>query len=142
MNSLQKVYVVGAVIMNDAEEILCAKRSKTMSLAGLWEFPGGKIEPGESPREALVREIQEELGCTVEIGAFVTSCTHEYPHVIVTLDTYFARIMDGTPTPSEHEQLKWLRVDQLNTLDWAPADIPTVLKLEQMQKTADGGLLL
>lgn len=77
-------------MVNEQQEILCALRSEQMSLGGLWEFPGGKIEAGETAQQALIREIHEELGCTIEVGDFVATCTHEYPNVCVQLDTYFA----------------------------------------------------
>lgn len=126
---MKAVHVVGAVILNERREILCALRSKNMSLPGMWEFPGGKLEPGESPQQSLVREIKEELGCDIEVGDFITECTHHYPNVIVHLSTYFARIVHGQPKATEHEKVVWLPVDQLKSLSWAPADIPTVDKL-------------
>lgn len=129
MPGLKQVHVVGAVIMNEQQEILCALRSLEMSLGGLWEFPGGKIEAGETPQEALTREIQEELGCTIEVGDFLATCTHEYPNVRVQLDTYFARIVTGAPEAKEHEKLEWVGKDTLNELAWAPADVPTVDRL-------------
>jgi 8-oxo-dGTP diphosphatase len=126
---VKTVHVVGAVILNERREILCALRSKNMSLPGLWEFPGGKLEPGESPQQSLVREIKEELGCDIEVGEFITECTYQYPNVIVHLSTYFARVVHGQPKAREHEKLAWLPLDRLKSLAWAPADIPTVDKL-------------
>lgn len=116
-----RIEVVGAVIVRDGR-ILAARRGPGMSLAGMWEFPGGKIEPGESPEEALRRELVEELGCTVEVGDRVTSTDHGP----VTLTTYYCRVVDGMPHPSEHSELRWLESDGLEKLDWAPADIPAV----------------
>lgn len=128
---MKQVEVVGAVIMNQQQEILCALRAENMSLAGLWEFPGGKVEVGETHQETLIREIREELGCEITVGAFVTECLHEYPNVIVHLHTYYALISDGTPIPQEHECLEWIPKNGLRELYWAPADIPTVDKLAQ-----------
>lgn len=127
----KKVEVVGAVLVNDKDEILCALRSQTMSLPGLWEFPGGKIEAGESPEEALKREIQEELGIEIEVGEQIADVTHEYPAVIVRLLTYYAKMLDSNATPraAEHEKLAWLERHELGNLEWAPADIPTVQKI-------------
>ncbi|PWK15973.1 (deoxy)nucleoside triphosphate pyrophosphohydrolase [Tumebacillus permanentifrigoris] len=123
------VDVVGAVIRNEKNEVLCALRSQNMSLPGLWEFPGGKIEPGETPQESLKREIIEELDCEIEVGELVADATHEYEKVIVHLITYFATVVGGEPKASEHEKLVWLPSEQLCSLNWAPADLPTLDKL-------------
>lgn len=125
----KQIEVVGAVITHD-ELILCAQRGPSGSLAGLWEFPGGKLEHGESPETALRREILEELGCTVDVGEQVTVTKHVYEFGEVTLRTYYCRIVEGTPTRSEHSALQWLERDQLQMLAWAPADIPAVLLVE------------
>jgi 8-oxo-dGTP diphosphatase len=126
---MKKVDVVGAVMLNEKKEVLCALRSQDMSLPGLWEFPGGKIEPGETPQESLKREIQEELGCDIAVGDLVADATHEYPNIIVRLITYFAKVTQGEPKASEHEKLVWLPKEELRTLEWAPADLPTLDRL-------------
>jgi 8-oxo-dGTP diphosphatase len=123
------IKVVGAVSFNDKEEILCALRSPNMSLPNLWEFPGGKIEEGERPEESLIREIQEELGCKVEVYELIEDVVHEYPNVIVNLLTYKTKIVEGIPTAKEHAELKWVPLKELRSLEWAPADMPTVDKL-------------
>lgn len=128
---MKQVDVVGAVIANEQGEILCAQRSESMAQPGLWEFPGGKIEPGESPAECLRREIREELRCEIAVGDLVADVTHPYPTVTVRLITYRARLTAGTPTPAEHARLVWLPVSELGSLTWAPADIPTVERLKQ-----------
>jgi 8-oxo-dGTP diphosphatase len=133
---MKKVDVVGAVILNEANEILCALRSQKMSLPGLWEFPGGKIEPNETPEESLIREIKEELNCTIKVGELVVDATHDYPNVIVRLITYLAKIVDGVPYANEHEQLIWLPVNQLVTLEWASADLPTLEVLSTLNINA------
>ncbi|PFF33945.1 8-oxo-dGTP diphosphatase MutT [Bacillus cereus] len=122
----KKVSVVGAVIFNERNEILCALRSPTMSLPNYWEFPGGKINAGEMPQEALVREIKEELGCLITVGEKIEEVEHEYGNVIVHLATYKAHIKSGMPKALEHADLKWVQVGNLLELKWAPADIPTV----------------
>ncbi|GGF95227.1 (deoxy)nucleoside triphosphate pyrophosphohydrolase [Paenibacillus abyssi] len=128
---MKTVDVVGAVIINEKNEVLCALRSTDMSMPGLWEFPGGKIEPGETPGESLTREIREELNCSIAVGELVADVTHVYPAITVRLMTYKAIIVDGVPKPNEHEKLIWLPLEQLHSLEWAPADIPTVARIIQ-----------
>ncbi|WP_134701724.1 (deoxy)nucleoside triphosphate pyrophosphohydrolase [Ammoniphilus sp. YIM 78166] len=123
------IHVVGAVIRNHEGEILCALRSPSMSMPNLWEFPGGKMEEGESPEQSLVREIQEELGCTIEVQDLIEDIHHDYPFAVVHLLTYRARLLSGTPTAKEHARIDWVPADQLLSLEWAPADIPTIRAL-------------
>lgn len=121
----KQINVVGAVIVRN-DEILCAQRGLGGSLGGMWEFPGGKIESGETPRQALEREIQEELLCTITVADEVTSTTYEYDFGTVTLTTFYCELVDGEPQLTEHEDAKWLKPGELSTLEWAPADIPAV----------------
>jgi 8-oxo-dGTP diphosphatase len=123
------VEVVGAVLVDDGR-ILAARRGPAMSQPDMWEFPGGKIEAGESPEQALRRELIEELGCTVEVGERLESTTHVYDFGVVTLTTYFCRLMAGVPEPTEHSELRWVAPEALGELDWAPADIPAVQYLQ------------
>ncbi|OCA81271.1 8-oxo-dGTP diphosphatase MutT [Pseudobacillus wudalianchiensis] len=123
------IKVVAAVCINEHEQVLCALRSSNMSLPNLWEFAGGKVEKGETPEESLVREIQEELGCTVEVHELIEDICHEYPNIIVNLLTYRTTIAEGTPKANEHAEIKWVPLQELCSLEWAPADIPTVNKL-------------
>ncbi|ARJ21866.1 DNA mismatch repair protein MutT [Bacillus mycoides] len=125
----KKISVVGAVIINEKNEILCALRSPTMSLPNYWEFPGGKINEGEEPKDALIREIKEELGCTITVGEKIEELEHEYENIIVHLTTYKARIELGTPKAFEHTELRWISTKKLKDLEWAPADVSTVDKM-------------
>lgn len=122
--------VVGAVVLRDGN-ILCARRGPDGSLPGLWEFPGGKIEADESPKEALAREISEELNCIIKVGDQVESTTYEYDFAIITLTTFYCTLANGEPNKTEHTELRWLAPELLKELEWAPADIPAVEQITQ-----------
>ena len=129
MNPIKKqIHVVGAVIIKD-ERILCAKRGNTKTLAYLWEFPGGKIELGETPEVALVREIKEEMLCDIKVGEKVEYTIYDYDFGVVHLTTFKCKIKESMPTLTEHVEVKWLKPSELGTLEWAPADIPAVQQL-------------
>lgn len=121
----KQIHVVGAVIIQDGL-VLCAQRGEGGSLAGFWEFPGGKIEPGESPAVALEREIAEELDFTIEVSELITTTAHEYEFGTVNLTTFYCRLISGTPKTTEHAAIRWLRPADLTTIEWAPADVPAV----------------
>lgn len=127
----KQIEVVGAVLVRDGT-VLAAQRGPTMALAGHWEFPGGKIEAGESPQEALARELDEELLCTATIGDHVETTSYEYDFGIVTLTTYFATLDAGEPRATEHAELRWIPVRELQSVEWAPADIPVVERIMQV----------
>ncbi|HLR18847.1 MAG TPA: (deoxy)nucleoside triphosphate pyrophosphohydrolase [Staphylococcus sp.] len=121
----KKIKVVAAVIFS-GNKVLCAQRNNNMTLPFLWEFPGGKVEYSESEINALKREIREEMLCDIEIENKITTTEYEYDFGIVTLSTYKCIINQKSPTLTEHKEIKWLSVQDLDELDWAPADIPTV----------------
>lgn len=131
---MKKLKVVGAVIENECGDILCALRSPSMSMPNLWEFPGGKIDEGEQEEDALIREIEEELNCTIKVGELIENIEHQYATTIVNLLTFKAIIIDGTPKPLEHAKLIWVKKSDLLNLHWAPADIPTVKRLLEDEK--------
>lgn len=114
--------VVGAAIVA-GRRLLAALRPATAQTPG-WELPGGKVEPGETPHDALVREISEELGCTVEVGEFLPRRVAVRPDLELVVAP--ARVVDGEPVPHEHEAIRWLGPDELDTVDWLPADRPFV----------------
>ena len=106
--------------------VLAARRSATMSLPLKWEFPGGKIDPGESAEECLVRELQEELRICVQVERQVPVSTHHYPAVTVGLRPFVCTMATGHPNPQEHDTVAWFTPEKLCTLDWAAADVPVL----------------
>lgn len=112
--------VTGAVIIKE-DKVLIAKRTSTGYLGSMWEFPGGKIEQGETPWQALQRELKEELGVDAFVGAFIGESTTDYGDRIVNLKVYFADI-EGDPIPLVHDELKWVRLCDLSAVDLAEAD--------------------
>ncbi len=125
------IEVVGAIIRKD-QKILCALRSEKMSSSGFWEFPGGKIEKNETPFEAIIREIKEEINCDIETEkVFFNDITYEYEHIIVRLITINCIIVNGNPFPNEHEKLLWVEKKDLINLNWLAADISTLEKIIQ-----------
>ena len=126
----KRIRVVGAVITRDGQ-ILCAQRGSGGALPGLWEFPGGKVEPDEAPQVALMREIDEELACAIEVGDEVTTTVHEYDFGTVELTTFYCELTSGTPRLTEHAEVRWVHPANLAELPWAPADLPAVAILRE-----------
>ncbi len=124
----KRIEVVGAVILCDGS-VLCAQRGSDGHLPGMWEFPGGKVELSETPRQALVREIKEELDCFIGVGDEVTTTTYEYEFAIVTLTTFYCELISGSPRLTEHAAVKWLAPKDLGSIEWAQADLPAVSKI-------------
>lgn len=121
---------MGGVVVRDGS-ILAARRGPGMHLPGLWEFPGGKIEPGETPQEALRRELAEELHCELRVGERLDTTVHEYNFGAVALSTYLCTLTAGEPQATEHSELRWLTPAELDQVEWAPADIPTIRHLQE-----------
>ena len=123
------VEVVAAVIENENNEILCALRSPIMTLPNMWEFPGGKVEEGESLYTAIEREIKEELKCSIKAIEIIGENRHEYEKIIVNLTAIKCNLLEGEPVADEHSKLIYLKKENLESLVWAPADIPLVKKV-------------
>jgi len=126
MKTSRTVPVVCALIEDAAGRVLVARRPAHKHLGGLWEFPGGKIEPGEKPEAALRREIREELGCEIEVGEALAPVRHDYPEVSIELRPFVARLAAGGPAPQphEHEELRWVTKEDMLGLPMPAADIP------------------
>lgn len=123
--SVKKIEVVAAAIIKE-QQVLAMQRSDAMTLPGFWEFPGGKIEVGESETDALVREIKEELTVDIEILDYINEYSYEYDFGLVSLKVYTAKITSGSIQLIEHSDKKWLEANELMDLRWAPVDIPAV----------------
>lgn len=121
--------VVCAVIRDGDGRVLAARRPPGKAQAGRWEFPGGKIEPSESAGDALVREIREELGCTLAVGPALTPVDHPYPGGLIRLRPFLAEIIAGHPVAHEHSEWRWVGPAEAARLDWAPADLPILAEI-------------
>ncbi|MEG6585778.1 (deoxy)nucleoside triphosphate pyrophosphohydrolase [Dendrosporobacter sp. 1207_IL3150] len=120
--------VTAALILNNGK-ILVAKRSSDDDLANLWEFPGGKIELGESPESCLIRELDEELGIKVNVGDFFMETVHEYDKGVIKLIAYWVFWKSGTIALNVHEEVAWATKETILQYNFAPADVPIVTKL-------------
>ena len=118
---LKTIYVVAAII-RDGEKVFATQRGYGDYKNG-WEFPGGKIESGETAQEALIREIREELNATIAVGEHLVTVEHDYPDFHLSMQCFWAELLEGNHLKLlEHEASKWLSVDELDSLDWLPAD--------------------
>ena len=122
------IEVVGAAIIKE-EKVLAMQRSEQMTLPGMWEFPGGKVEADETEQEALIREIKEELNVTINILDYINEASYDYDFGTVQLKVYTAEIISGQITLEEHSDGKWVTADELKNIDWAPVDIPAAKAL-------------
>ena len=130
-DSLRSIHVVAAAIADARGRILLARRTDGRDLAGLWEFPGGKREPGESPEAALVRELQEELGITAKVGSPLINVPQQYPDKRLRLDVRHVLSWQGTPRGIEGQALAWVAPEKLPRYPMPPADRPVVAALRQ-----------
>jgi 8-oxo-dGTP diphosphatase len=117
---------VACAIIERAGLVLVAQRGPGMDLAGQWEFPGGKVQPGETDAACLVREIAEELGVQVAIVGQLPDRIHHYPGKTVCLVPFVARLVGGEPVPTEHQRIGWFTLAELRGLDWCAADLPVL----------------
>lgn len=136
MNSERKIIrVVAAIIKSingDNHPIIFATQRGYGDFAGGWEFPGGKIEEGETPQEALVREIKEELDTVVLVGDLIDTIEYDYPTFHLSMDCFWCEIVSGDLVLKEHEAAKWLKKDELDSVEWLPADITLIEKIKAL----------
>lgn len=123
------VEVVAALIWRGDTFLIC-QRPAHKARGLLWEFAGGKVEPGESLQEALIRECREELAVTLSVGQVFMDVTHEYPDLTVHLTLFHASILEGVPQRLEHHDLRWITLSELDFYDFCPADKPILAALK------------
>jgi 8-oxo-dGTP diphosphatase len=129
---------VTAAILIEHGRVLIARRRPGASQAGLWEFPGGKVRPGESPEQCLKREILEELGVQVAVGEFFGENVHAYEDQTIRLLAYGVRVKSGTISANDHAELAWVAVADLHRYRFCPADVPLTEKLRNRLWTPPG----
>ena len=130
-----KTIKVVAAIIRDGDRIFATQRGYGEYKDG-WEFPGGKVEPGETPQEALVREIKEELDADIVVGELLTTVEYDYPTFHLSMDCFWAKLVEGTEMKLlEHEAAKWLPAGELRRVNWLPADIQVVEKIEREMRS-------
>lgn len=130
---MKTMKVVAAIICNDMErknKIFATARGYG-DLKGGWEFPGGKVEPGETPQQALKREIMEELSTEIKVGELIETIEYDYPTFHLSMDCFWAEVITGQLELKEAEAAKWLTKDQLDSVAWLPADITLIDKIKQ-----------
>ena len=131
----EKVRVTAAIIKSytpDNQPIIFATQRGYGDFAGGWEFPGGKIEEGETPQEALVREIKEELDTKIKVGDLIDTIEYDYPTFHLSMDCFWCEIVSGDLVLKEHEAAKWLTKDALDSVEWLPADITLIEKIKTL----------
>lgn len=120
-----------AVIWNDQSQILIDRRRPEGLLGGLWEFPGGKIEPGETVEECIKREIREELEIEIELGSHLITIYHAYSHFSVILNVYHCRHLTGVPRPIECDEVRWVTLDELDQFTFPQGNLQIIDALRQ-----------
>lgn len=140
MENRKTIEVVAAVILSKGQGSIIRDSKVFATQRGYgewkdwWEFPGGKIEPGETPEEALRREIREELATEIEVGQLLTTVEYEYNKFHLTMHCHLCTVVSGKLSLLEHEDARWLTMDELDTVKWLPADVEVVEKLKKQRQ--------
>ena len=129
MKTIRVVAAIIKAINEDGEPIIFATQRGYGEFKGGWEFPGGKIEEGETSQEALVREIKEELETEISVGELIDTIEYDYPTFHLSMDCFWAKIVSGDLVLTEHEAAKWLTKDELDSVEWLPADVTLIEKV-------------
>ena len=127
---MKTIHVVAAII-KDGNKIFATQRGYGEFKDG-WEFPGGKVEPNETSRQAIVREIKEELDTTIQVEEYFDTVEYDYPNFHLSMECFICTILEGNLTLLEHESAKWLTKDTLDLVDWLPADLGLIAKLKEI----------
>lgn len=132
---MKTIKVAAAVIMSEneqGEKVIFATERGYGDYKDWWEFPGGKLEAGETPEEALVREIREELNIRIDVDQFLLTVEHDYPAFHLSMDCFLCQMQEGHMTLLEHEDARWLKASELRSVRWLPADVKVVEMIEKM----------
>lgn len=129
MKTIRVVAAIIKAVNENGEQIIFATQRGYGDFKGGWEFPGGKIEEGETPQEALVREIKEELETEILVGELIDTIEYDYPTFHLAMDCFWAEVVSGDLVLTEHNAAKWLTKDELNSVEWLPADITLIDKI-------------
>lgn len=135
--SQKSVTEVVAALIWDQDKFMISQRSAHKARGLLWEFVGGKVEPGETKEQALIRECQEELAVTLNAGEVFMDVTHEYPDLTVHLTLFHAAIREGVPQKLEHNDIRWITVDEIDQFVFCPADEEILIRLKQSKGQKD-----
>jgi len=130
----RKITEVVAALIWDGDRFMACQRPAHKARGLLWEFVGGKVEPGETKEEALIRECREELDVKLSVGDLFMEVLHEYPDLTVRLSLFHAKIAEGTPKMLEHNDIRWITVEEIDTLEFCPADEVILKKLKEEKR--------